>query len=331
MNLWKAPVDRDGRARSRVESAMTPSRYSSHISFSRNGQNALYVARDETVQLRRATLPVSGKGASLTPASITRGLRSFYNPAVDPAGRLLAFHALGDREDLFLSRTDGSDFRQLTDDPWRDRLPQWSRDGQWIAFYSNRQGDPYQVWAIRPDGSGLRQITFQSGGASYPVWSPDGARLLYNLPVGSALNSTVGVMRPDVPWASQTPQTIHFATGDLHFIPYDWSPSQEIAGYFTDPAGQEAGIAVLLLRTGQIRRISEKGGGPRWLPGTNQIVFVRNGELWSVNSESRVESRILQVPPDQVSMWSVAIESSGRSVYFGLRRIEADIWLISRE
>ena len=44
-------------------------------------------------------------------------------PNVSPDGEWVAFRSRGQKEDLFLVRSDGSGLRQLTDDPHRDRGP----------------------------------------------------------------------------------------------------------------------------------------------------------------------------------------------------------------
>ncbi|MGF7473866.1 hypothetical protein WFJ45_24395, partial [Salmonella enterica subsp. enterica serovar Minnesota] len=76
---------------------------------------------------------------------------SFENPRISPDGQWI----VGGREspeDIVLVRSDGSDFRLVTDDPHRDRVPRWSPDGSRIAFYSNRSGK-YEIWTVKPDGS----------------------------------------------------------------------------------------------------------------------------------------------------------------------------------
>ena len=46
-------------------------------------------------------------------------------------------------------RADGTGYRQITDDAFRDRGPKWSPDGTRIGFYSDRSGR-YETWTIRP-------------------------------------------------------------------------------------------------------------------------------------------------------------------------------------
>ena len=43
------------------------------------------------------------------------------------------------REDIFVSRADGSELCRLTDDVARDRAPRWSPDGHELAFYQPKR------------------------------------------------------------------------------------------------------------------------------------------------------------------------------------------------
>src|SRR5262249_57758822 len=90
-------------------------------------------------------------------------------------GEWVAYKESSAQEDLLVARTDGSQYRRLTDDRFRDRGVTWSSDGQRIAFYSDRSG-AYEVWTIHPDGSGLERLTSLSA-ANFPPWAPDGTRL----------------------------------------------------------------------------------------------------------------------------------------------------------
>jgi dipeptidyl aminopeptidase/acylaminoacyl peptidase len=59
---------------------------------------------------------------------------------------------------------------------------EFSPDGRWIAFTSNRSGSS-QVWVLPTEGGEARKVTDLKAGASRPVWFPDGKRLLVISPV----------------------------------------------------------------------------------------------------------------------------------------------------
>ncbi|HOO15455.1 MAG TPA: hypothetical protein PLF00_10080, partial [Candidatus Marinimicrobia bacterium] len=62
--------------------------------------------------------------------------------------------------------------------------PQYSPDGQWIAFtvqtidIEANKGQK-TLWRIRPDGQNLQQIPTHSGNSWSPLWSPDSKSLAF--------------------------------------------------------------------------------------------------------------------------------------------------------
>jgi dipeptidyl aminopeptidase/acylaminoacyl peptidase len=90
--------------------------------------------------------------------------------------------------DLWICSIDGTNVRQLTNDPKHDRNPAWSPDGQWIAFESTRGGDS-QIWLISPEGGEPRQLTKISTEADTVVWAPDSKSLGFISTVNPAYSS----------------------------------------------------------------------------------------------------------------------------------------------
>jgi dipeptidyl aminopeptidase/acylaminoacyl peptidase len=86
--------------------------------------------------------------------------------------------------EIFTAKPDGSDARRLTStpDPSDSELPDWSPDGQRIAFDSDRtdidgRKDVAQIYVMNADGSGLTQLTRGPGEQGTASWSPNATSL----------------------------------------------------------------------------------------------------------------------------------------------------------
>jgi dipeptidyl aminopeptidase/acylaminoacyl peptidase len=101
---------------------------------------------------------------------------------VSPDGRRVAFAVRravmeGERSEyltqITLTNVDGSDQLQLTHGEKSSGNPQWSPDGQWIAFTSDRSGKS-NVWRVPVRGGEAQQLTDVQTGVGSFRWSPDG-------------------------------------------------------------------------------------------------------------------------------------------------------------
>ncbi len=113
------------------------------------------------------------------------------NHALSPDGRHIAF--IWDREgcsDVYCMPAGGGWPARLSlDRPaavyWSDETPQWSPDGQWLAFTlplsGGGLGEAKHVYCVPTSGGLSRQITAITPGASAPVWLPDSTRLIISL------------------------------------------------------------------------------------------------------------------------------------------------------
>nr|KYP69948.1 Protein tolB [Cajanus cajan] len=78
---------------------------------------------------------------------------------------------------------DGSN-NALTEGPWNDTMCNWSPDGEWIVFASNRHAPgtaSYELFLIHPNGSGLRKLMKSGSGGrvNHPHFSPDGKSVVF--------------------------------------------------------------------------------------------------------------------------------------------------------
>lgn len=115
--------------------------------------------------------------------------------AVSPDGAMVAYTELrwdkdadGRNQDLWVVETRTKAVTRLTFDSASDASPEWSPDGKYIYFASNRKrpGDdqpPYdgtrQVWRASPSGGELFPLTRVKGGVGEFHFSKDGKALYY--------------------------------------------------------------------------------------------------------------------------------------------------------
>ena len=72
---------------------------------------------------------------------------------------------------------DGSNQRNLTNNPRHDDNPSWSPDGKHIAFA--RAGRNREIYVIDADGGNQRNLTNNPFSDRDPSWSPDGKRIAF--------------------------------------------------------------------------------------------------------------------------------------------------------
>src|SRR5262249_1192193 len=81
--------------------------------------------------------------------------------------------------DLWRSKVDGREWRQLTYPPMQASLPRWSPDGKQIAFSARAPGKPWKAYLISAEGGAPQQLTAEEGAELDPGWSPDGKTLAF--------------------------------------------------------------------------------------------------------------------------------------------------------
>jgi Tol biopolymer transport system component len=114
-----------------------------------------------------------------SPLQLTQtGIASAGSPRWSPDSRRLVYDSnLETQSELFMIDAEGGAPRRLTTEASNDILPNWSRDGAWIYFCSDRGGNK-QIWKMPAAGGPAVQIT-QKGGFE-AVEAPDGKTLYYS-------------------------------------------------------------------------------------------------------------------------------------------------------
>jgi Tol biopolymer transport system component len=186
-------------------------------------------------------------------------------PTWSPDGRTIAFEGLrGGRQDIWVSRTDGTAGRRLTDDAAVDAHPSWSPDGRRIVFASDR-GSTTDLYVMDADGSNVQVLYAGPFADLDPVWSPDGRWVA--LASASAQACVVGdgncayhvwVVKADGSGVEQ------LTSGPAHDLDPVWSPDGTRIAFASDRDG-DFDIYVVDVEDGTIEQVTNDPGADRML------------------------------------------------------------------
>ena len=96
----------------------------------------------------------------------------------------------GDFE-IFVMNRDGSDLQQLTENAALDIDPEWSPDGNQIAFESNR--DLFSdIFVMNSDGSGQSNVTNNPAFDRSATFAPDGERIAFDSNLSAGVDNPTG-------------------------------------------------------------------------------------------------------------------------------------------
>lgn len=210
---------------------------------------------------------------------------------------------------------------QLIASTMREDTPQFSPDGEWIAFASERLGSA-NIWVGKHDGTALRRLTFLDGqSAGTPRWSPDGKWIAFDLRPPSSkpdvwiISVTGGDPRrladiaggADMPSWSQDGQWIYYhARSDDQIWKRPWKGGKPIqvtrrGGFegfessdgkylYYSKGNDTTGIWKLDLATSNevpVPELSEAGVFRHWALAPRGVYFVPNGEAFRKDSAVR--------------------------------------------
>lgn len=160
----------------------------------------------------------------------------YYLHGVSPDDLTLAYVGVearpegGSRADLYTIPVAGGPDLRLTDWDGPDDGPEYSPDGQWLYFNSERDADVAghaQCYRMRPDGSGIEQLTVDERVNWFPHVSPDGAWIVYiSYPPGTTGHPAdkdviLRRMRPD---GSEQADIVAFRGGQGTINVNSWAP-----------------------------------------------------------------------------------------------------------
>ena len=95
-----------------------------------------------------------------------------------PDGRIVCLDYAGNVNEIYTLKPDGSDKKQLTSDGAIKNRANFTPDGRYILFDSNRSG-AFNIWRVDADGNNQKQLTTDESFVTGAVESADGKWIVY--------------------------------------------------------------------------------------------------------------------------------------------------------
>ncbi|MES2122348.1 MAG: hypothetical protein V4492_06175 [Chlamydiota bacterium] len=174
MNLYEANPDG-----SCLRALTSGSAYHAECAFSADGRNIVYASNSSgSMQLYICD---AGGGNVRT---LTREENCYHGgPFFSPNGEWIVFRADRQEKDLlqlFLIRADGSEERQLTQNPHVNWAPYWHPNGRVIAYTTSKHGhSAYQIYLIDIETGHEYRLTCSRTFEGLPSFSNDGNRIAW--------------------------------------------------------------------------------------------------------------------------------------------------------
>lgn len=204
------------------------------------------------------------------------------------AGGQIAFFNL---DEIYIMNADGTNVRNLTNNPAYDTNPSISADGKRIAFVSNRDSAGLEIYLMNIDGSNVTRLTNNSKDDYNPTFSPDGRIAFIS---DRNLQSDLYIMNSD--GTNQTRLTSTF----VRLSEVDFSPDgTRIA--FVDGRDGDVEIYVINPDGSDVRRLTNNQDidtSPSFSPDGARIAFRTNRdaggnpEIYLMNSDGTNPVRI---------------------------------------
>lgn len=221
----------------------------------------------------------------------------------------------------------------------RNDMPVWSPNGNSIAFFSDRGGNP-DIYIMKPDGSQVEQITRDAFASLYftksaedrnPSWSPDGSQIAFE---SGRDNQMMTYVNHDIYVMSADGSTVKRLTDDgADEGEPRWSPSGGLIAYtkmeyFSDQALIENptwDIYVMNVDGTQQMQLTKNPSNelePSWSPDGTQIALIsdRNGKNFDIYVMNADGSNIKQLTDDSANEFGPVWSPDGKQIVFNSDR-----------
>lgn len=131
-----------------------------------------------------------------------------------PSGKIVFVSDRDGNLEIYSMNADGTNQTRLTTDSASDLSPDWSPDGKWIVFQSDRDKDledlayKHEIYIMDSEGNHIQRLTNNNSHDGNPKWSPSGDWIAYESYVNGYPD--IYIMKPD--GSQKTQLTFHPAS-----------------------------------------------------------------------------------------------------------------------
>ncbi|HEX8267861.1 MAG TPA: S41 family peptidase [Pyrinomonadaceae bacterium] len=195
--------------------------------------------------------------------------------------------------EIFTAPVEEGDLRQITDSQWRDRNVEYSPDGKWIAFVSDRSGRE-EIYVVASDGAGEAQKITDLDELKFSYsWSPDSAQIAF-----TSSDNKLRVVNVASKQAKELSASQHGSIG----LP-NWSPDGKWIAFSKPDFTRTTDIYIVPSTGGEEKKAtfdSFSDTAARFSPDGRKLYF------------QRIESSSFNAGQPSVQIYSVALEKLDR-------------------
>jgi Tol biopolymer transport system component len=279
----------------------------------RDGNSEIYVMNTDGTDQKRLT------------TNHTDNIQPFWTPD----GQRIGFSSWRDGNlEIYVMNADGTDQKRLTQTKELERFYGWSPDGSKMLMVSIYDASTWDgiITVMNADGSGMMHLKLSG---ETPIWSPDGKHIL--------LASNGGMARHIMMANADGTNVVQISQdGKIDDSQPKWSPDGS-AILFTSRRNQQIGLYIMNLDGSNVQLVSQQVdslSGADWtdatpsaakptilsaataLPTTEQLAFVRNGQIFLTNVDG--SNRVPLLPGDIIQRWFPSISPNGKMIGYAI-------------
>jgi len=242
------------------------------------------------------------------------GEQSLMNAVYSPDGGRVAYHVdfEGDENhDVVVVGSDGRGSKKLTDSIEDNYSPEFSPDGECVAFLSNRDEDIDNLFVVGSRGGKMRKLTHEELPVRRFAWSPSGDAIAYETGVGDEdFISLASPRRMSTKRILSKKNVEHSLVGDLG-SPNPWSSNGRML-LFVSNENDAVDIGALDIASGKKKWLVKSKNdkyAPRWSPDGKSLAYleiqepdvvlkIKKGQKTTVASPKEGTTRAAEWLPD---------------------------------